>query len=103
MGKQLAPEPASIADMEYMEPSSPMRTYIAGSIVTFEVGISTHHMGHFEFRICDRVLDKSLASAEEGQACLNQWTLHRAPRSDYCGGSFEGDCQPVNPNHPERW
>lgn len=100
---QLRAEPASIADMEYMEASSPQRTYVAGSIIELRVGISTHHMGHFEYRICDRVLDKSLASADEGQRCLNTWTLHRAPRNESCGNSVIGDCQPINPKHPERW
>jgi len=100
---QLRAEPASIADMEYMEASAPQHTYVAGSIVEFSVGLSTHHWGHFEFRICDRALNKSLKSAAEGQHCLNAWLLHRAPRSEACGDSFAGDCQPLNPNHPERW
>lgn len=96
-------EPTSIADMKYMEASEPQRTYMAGSVVEFSVGISTHHKGHFEFRICDRVLDTSLASAEEGQQCLNARIMQRAPRSESCGDRLSGDCQPLNPVHPERW
>lgn len=101
--KQLSPEPASIAEMKYMEAADPQRIYTAGSIVEFTIHVSTHHMGHFEFRICDRVLDRSLASAEEGQQCLNRHVLKRAPRQSDCGQNFAGDCQPLNPNYPERW
>jgi endoglucanase len=93
----------SIKDMKYMEAGSPQRTYVAGSVVEFKVGVSTHHWGHYEFRICDRALDQNLESAEVGQRCLNSWVLERAPRSPACGNSFEGDCQRKNPEHPERW
>jgi len=96
-------DPGSIANMEYMQPSQPQRTYTAGSIVEFVVGISTHHWGHYEFRICDRVLDTSLASAREGQDCLNTWTLQRADPLPSCGNKLLDDCQRKSANHPERW
>jgi endoglucanase len=100
---QNSAEPMSISDMKYMTAGPSQRTYVAGSVVEFKVGVSTHHWGHYEFRICDRVLDRNLESAEAGQQCLNTWVLKRAPRSPSCGESFEGDCQRNNPQHPERW
>ena len=67
--------------------------------------VSTHHMGHYEFRICDRALDVStLSSAAEGQSCLDQWLLQRAPPLADCQVNDQrGDCQPIDPKHPERW
>lgn len=100
---QLSAEPLGISDMKFMEADSPQRTYVAGSTVEFKVGVATHHWGHYEFRICDRVLDQDLESAEAGQQCLNKWVLKRAPRKQSCGNSFFGDCQRENPKHPERW
>jgi len=100
---QNSAEPMGISDMKYMKAGELQRTYVAGSVVEFKVGVSTHHWGHYEFRICDRVLDQSLESAAAGQECLNTWLLERAPRSASCGETFEGDCQRINPQHPERW
>lgn len=85
----------------------PQRTYTAGMSVGFLVFISTHHGGHFEFRICDRKLDASLASYQEGQECLDQWVLERVPPEEAYGdcdvNDARGDCQPVDANHPGRW
>lgn len=86
-----------------MEPTSVQRTYTAGSTVTFRVGVSTNHWGHYEFRLCDRKLDKSLSSKQDGQDCLNEHILHRAPRSASCGSETFGDCQYNNPKYPGRW
>lgn len=100
---QNSAEPLGIADMKYMTAGTPQRTYVAGRIVEFKTGVSTHHWGHYEFRICDKPLDRNLKSAVAGQKCLNSWILQRAPRSPSCGNSYEGDCQRNNPRHPERW
>jgi endoglucanase len=100
---QNSAEPIGIADMKYMNAGTPQRTYVAGRVVEFKTGVSTHHWGHYEIRICDKALDRNLKSAEDGQNCLNAWVLKRAPRSSSCGNSFEGDCQRNNPLHPERW
>jgi hypothetical protein len=86
-----------------MDPTAVQRTYTAGSTVEFRVGVSTHHWGHYEFRLCDHKLDKSMPSKQDGQNCLNDHVLHRAPRSAACGSETLGDCQYNNPNHPGRW
>jgi len=100
---QNSPEPTSIQEEKYMEPTAVQRTYTAGSTVEFRVGISTHHWGHYEVRLCDRKLDKSLSSKQDGQNCLNEHVLHRAPRSASCGSATSGDCQYNNPKYPGRW
>jgi len=62
------PIPVSLADESYLEQGPVERTYTAGEIVTFAIGVSAHHAGHYEFRICDKGLDKStLTSWQEGQ------------------------------------
>ena len=47
----------TLADEEYMVPTQATRTYTAGSVVEFRVVVSTHHTGHYDFRLCDSVLD----------------------------------------------
>jgi len=87
-----------ISEMPYMVPTDPQAVYTAGEIVEFEVGVYAEHHGHYEFRICDKTLDGSLKSAQEGQDCLNKWVLKRAPPS----GSGQ-DSQPIDTRHPGRW
>lgn len=44
------------------------------------------------------------SSPEEGQQCLDQWLLQRAPLLEDCQvNDARGDCQPLDPKHPERW
>lgn len=87
-----------ISEMPYMVATEPQAVYTAGTIVEFEVGIYAEHHGHYEFRICDKTLDGTLKSAQEGQDCLNKWVLKRAPPS----GSGQ-DSQPIDTRHPGRW
>eukprot|EP00929_Paragymnodinium_shiwhaense_P020211 TRINITY_DN13538_c0_g1_i2.p1 TRINITY_DN13538_c0_g1~~TRINITY_DN13538_c0_g1_i2.p1 ORF type:complete len:469 (+),score=75.49 TRINITY_DN13538_c0_g1_i2:101-1507(+) len=102
---QSKPEPAGLNDMPYLVPTPVQKTYQAGEIVEFWIGINAHHRGHYEFRICDFALDGSkLVDAEEGQKCLNKWVLERAPLDASCGnGNTKADCQPIDENHPGRW
>jgi hypothetical protein len=91
-------------DETYLEPSTgEMRTYEAGDVVEFRVGVGTHHWGHYEFRLCKMSLDKKLLSKQAGQDCLDQHVLHRADRNPSCGSETLGDCQYKNPKHPGRW
>jgi len=98
--------PANWHDETYLVPTPVQRTYAPGEIVEFQVGVSTHHRGHYEFRICDMALDgQTLDSRDAGQACLNKWTLQRAPLKASCDGAndLDPDCQPIDERHPERW
>jgi len=99
-------DPTPLSEEPYLRPTAPGKTYIAGSIVEFEVTVSTHHRGHYEFRICDMALDgERLLSAAEGQACLDKWELKRAEPYNDCvqNDPRGGDCAPVDKNHPGRW
>eukprot|EP00931_Biecheleriopsis_adriatica_P077834 TRINITY_DN5131_c0_g1_i4.p1 TRINITY_DN5131_c0_g1~~TRINITY_DN5131_c0_g1_i4.p1 ORF type:complete len:940 (-),score=148.59 TRINITY_DN5131_c0_g1_i4:208-3027(-) len=78
--------------------------YTAGSVVELQIDVSTHHMGHYEFRICNKSLDPAVfANAAEGQACLDLWLLQRAPPATDCQVNGPADCQPIDDRHPERW
>lgn len=91
-------------DEPFLQAGSVQATYTAGSTVEFQIGISTHHMGHYEFRICEQALDPSIfKNAGEGQACLDKWVLHRAPPAADCQPNGPADCQPLDESHPERW
>jgi len=97
-----------LKEQKYMKAefaNAPQRTYKAGDLVTFKVAVSAHHEGHYEFRICDRNMNAdTIASATEGQECLNKVLLKKAPRNaQHCGNDYTGDCQRDNPKHPERW
>jgi len=101
-GKQ---NPPSFADEPYLVSTEPQRTYHAGQVVEFQVGVATHHMGHYEFRICNRPLDtEHFGSAGEAQACLDSWLLERAtPDASCVANDPRADCQPIDEKHPERW
>lgn len=88
-----------------MVPDDPQTTYEPRQVAEFSVVVFTHHMGHFEFRLCDQALDGGeLASAVQGQACLDHRVLLRAPPATSCAvDDADPDCQPVDVNHPERW
>jgi len=88
-----------LKDEPYMLPTPVQATYKAGDIVEFSVGIQAEHDGHYQFRICDKVLDgKTLKSHQEGEDCLNKHVLKRAPPS-----GTKGDSQPIDVEHPDRW
>ncbi|KAL9139691.1 ESV-like Lytic polysaccharide mono-oxygenase [Amphidinium carterae] len=73
----------------------------AGSIHEFSVHITAHHMGHFEFAICDQHVSGDLA---DPQACFDARKLHRAdPPADCVPNDARGDCQPIQVDYPERW
>jgi len=89
----------------YLTPTSVQATYTAGEIVTFVIAISTHHQGHYEFKLCNKTISGStLSSRAEGQACLDAYTLERAPLDPTCSpNNGVADCQPIDTRHPGRW
>jgi len=77
--------------------------------VPITVEVTAHHMGHYEFRVCDQVVDSSMSNPD---ACLNKWVLERAtPEEAAAAFGFSacssGDtrpfCTPFDEKHPERW
>lgn len=88
--------------------TAPQESWTAGEVVDIQITITTHHKGHFEFRICDKKLDaSSVGSHKLGQECLNQHLLMREPPdvaySNCVPNDSRADCQPIDPEHPERW
>jgi len=69
--------------------------FVRGGDISFDVEINAHHLGHFEFYVCNRNGDESDA-AETTPACLNRHRLQRAP-------DLQGEVSPLDPNHPERY
>jgi len=89
--------------------AGPQATWTAGSIVPIEVTVTAHHMGHYEFRVCDELLD---ASTPDPDKCLNKWVLERATPEEAAeafgfsacsSGDTRPFCTPFDENHPERW
>merc|ERR1712151_597918 len=80
-------------------------TLTAGGVVDILVAVNAHHQGHFEVRICNKVLSPdNFASEAEGQQCLDEFLLERAdPPSDCIINDSRDNCVPIDPKHPERW
>jgi hypothetical protein len=105
---KFADEFAGLSDEPFMKyTNAPQKVYVANSTVEFLVAVSTHHQGHFDFSICNRKLDSTLGSHEDGQRCLNEYRLERADPSDAYDDCVADDprpdCQPIDPKHPGRW
>ena len=87
--------------------NGPVSTWTAGSVVAVEIRVTAHHKGHYEFSICDQVIDGTLTTSQ-AQACLDKWILKRASANDANMTDCEdndkrSECQPVDPRHPERF
>lgn len=81
--------------------AGPRTSFSPGEEVEFSVQVTAHHMGYFEFSICDRHLDSSVADA---QSCLDSHRLVRVgPAADCVANDARGDCQPLHAAYPERW
>jgi len=91
--------------------AGPQATWTAGGIVPITVVVTAHHMGHYEFRVCDTVLNSSVADAD---GCLNRWVLQRAAPEEAAAafpalgapcspGDVRPHCVPFDATHPERW
>merc|ERR1719382_2304795 len=50
----------------------PITTFSPGQRVQFEVRVTAHHMGHFQFRLCDRAINSSLGGYAGEEACLRK-------------------------------
>jgi aryl-phospho-beta-D-glucosidase BglC (GH1 family) len=71
-----------------------VETYTAGSDIDLSVVITAHHMGWFEFRVCDKS-ELNDPKGEITQACLDRHQLLRAPS--------DPSESPIDPEHPERF
>ena len=63
--------PVRLEDETYLKAGVVTAKYEPGEVVEFQVAVSTHHQGHYEFRICDKPLDAgSLISCRRGPGLL---------------------------------
>merc|ERR1712151_544462 len=92
-------------NQRFMKPTEVKATLNAGGVVDILVAVNAHHQGHFEVRICNKVLSPdNFASEAEGQTCLDEFLLERADTPIDCVVNDERDnCVPIDPRHPERW
>jgi len=88
-----------------MAPVPIQATFLEGDIVEFEVAVTAHHKGYYEFRICDQAVNQTnFPSRTAAQACFDQHLLVRAePRADCQPNDEDPDCQPIDERYPERW
>ncbi|CAJ1374826.1 unnamed protein product [Effrenium voratum] len=84
--------------------SDPVVTWTAGTIQEVTIRITAHHMGHFEFSICNQKITSSLA---DPQSCLDEFILERASKEELGLSCAANDkhpgCQPIDVSHPERF
>lgn len=95
--------PASSDYLNYY--AGPVKTWTAGTVVEVEVKLTAHHKGHYEFSVCDQVLNGTMQNA---QACLDKWILeHATPEeaglTDCKINDKRPACLPVDPRHKERF
>mmetsp|Transcript_28630 Transcript_28630/g.66347 ORF Transcript_28630/g.66347 Transcript_28630/m.66347 type:complete len:388 (-) Transcript_28630:336-1499(-) len=104
-GNNVGDGSTSMSAEENMEPSAIQATFVSGSIVELEVKVTAHHWGYYEFRICDVIVGPTtFATRTEAQACFDQHLLLRADPLPSCTiDDADPDCQPIDPNYPERW
>ena len=67
-----------------------LNTFLKGTDIDIEIIVTAHHMGHFEFYICD-MFEKNVVTQE----CLFQNRLNRV--------HIEGEISPVDENYPYRY
>jgi len=63
-------------------------SWVAGQVIDLEIGVTAHHNGYVEFRLCDNADNLS-------QKCLNEHLLERVLRDD--------DITGIDANYPERY
>mmetsp|Transcript_51843 Transcript_51843/g.123352 ORF Transcript_51843/g.123352 Transcript_51843/m.123352 type:complete len:391 (-) Transcript_51843:197-1369(-) len=104
-GQNVGDGSTPMSDEDNMMPTPIQATYVSGSIVEFEVIVTAHHWGYYEFRICDTTVSPdNFATRTEAQACFDQHLLVRADPLPSCQiDDADPDCQPIDPNYPERW
>merc|ERR1719412_3138375 len=85
----------------------PVTPLTVGQRVQFEVKVTAHHKGHFQFRLCNRTISSALGGRAAEEACLNEHVLQRVRpedvHSDCQANDARGDCQPFDEDNPSYW
>lgn len=107
LGTTTLPMPTCGKDNFLNYADGPVTTLEAGQKVQFEIRVTAHHRGHFQFRLCDRQIDSSLGGPAGEEACLNGHVLERVRpeemHSDCQQNDMRGDCQPFDEANPSYW
>jgi len=85
----------------------PVTNLIAGQRVQFEIKVTAHHKGHFQFRLCDQTMSSAVGDLADQEECLNEHVLERVrPEEldlDCKKDDSRGDCQPFDEANPSYW
>jgi len=87
--------------------SGPVTPFTAGQRVEFEIKVTAHHKGHFQFRLCDHTISSAVGDLADQENCLNEHVLERVRpaeiHSDCQPNDSRGDCQPFDEANPSYW
>merc|ERR1719469_1691839 len=87
--------------------SGPVTTFTAGQLVEFDIRVTAHHKGHFQFRLCDQTISSAVGDLADQEDCLNGHVLERVRpeeiHSDCQPDDSRGDCQPFDEANPSHW
>lgn len=87
--------------------SGPVTPFTAGQRVEFEIKVTAHHKGHFQFRLCDQTISSAVGDLADQENCLNEHVLERVRpaeiHSDCQPNDSRGDCQPFDEANPSYW
>jgi len=87
--------------------SGPVTTFTAGQRVEFDIKVTAHHKGHFQFRLCDQTMSSAVGDLADQEDCLNGHVLERVRpeeiHSDCQPDDSRGDCQPFDGANPSYW
>jgi len=107
LGDTALPLPTCGKDSFLDHTSGPVTTLTAGQQLQVEIRVTAHHMGHFEFRLCDQTMSSAFATLADQEECLNQHVLERVRpeniHSDCTQNDERGDCQPFDEANPSYW
>jgi len=85
----------------------PVTNLIAGQRVQFQIKMTAHHKGHFQFRLCDQTMSSAVGDLADQEECLNGHVLERVrPEEmdlDCKTDDSRGDCQPFDEANPSYW
>lgn len=106
-GSSILPLPTCGKD-KFLDFDGPVTTLQeVGGRVKFTVKMTAHHMGHFQFRLCDKVITSSLDGFANEEACLSEHILERVRpeevHTDCVANDTRGDCQPFDEVNPSYW
>jgi len=107
LGTSFLPMPTCGRDSFLNYANGPVTSFSAGQWVQFEIKVTAHHKGHFQFRLCDETMSSAVGDLADQEECLNGHVLERVrPEEmhlDCQPDDSRGDCQPFDEANPSYW